>query len=92
MKLLVFPILIMLLPAAASAHDGERYGLPKVIGDRDPADPWEAVPAARYRSLTAATKSYRPVDPLPWEELNRRVAPRSLSEPSGAPTARHKHH
>jgi hypothetical protein len=82
----------LLLPAAASAHDGERYGLPTVFGDRNPANPWESVPPPQYRSLTAATKSYRPVDPLPWDELNRRVAPRSLNEPSGAPAAPHKHH
>ena len=39
------------------------------------ADPTAPVPPARYESITAGTKSYRPVEPLPWPDVNRRVAP-----------------
>jgi hypothetical protein len=39
------------------------------------ADPRSPVPPVRYESITAGTKSYRPVEPLPWPEVNRRVAP-----------------
>jgi hypothetical protein len=39
------------------------------------ADPGAPVPPVRYESITAGTKSYRPVDPLPWPDVNRRVAP-----------------
>jgi hypothetical protein len=41
----------------------------------DPADPTAPVPASGYRSITSGTKSYRPVEPLPWGDVNRRVAP-----------------
>jgi hypothetical protein len=39
------------------------------------ADPGAPVPPVRYESITAGTKSYRPVEPLPWPDVNRRVAP-----------------
>lgn len=39
-----------------------------------PDDPAIAAPS-RYKSITAGTKSYRPVDPLPWGDINRGVAP-----------------
>lgn len=38
-----------------------------------PADP--SGPPLRYESVTAGTKSYRPVEPMPWGDVNRRVAP-----------------
>lgn len=41
----------------------------------DPADPAARVPPARYESITAGGKSYRPVEPMPWADVNRRVAP-----------------
>jgi len=42
---------------------------------RDPANPWERVPQIRYRPVLGDFKSYKVVEPLSWEELNRRVAP-----------------
>jgi len=33
------------------------------------------VPDARYAPVDAGTKSYRPVEPLPWGGVNQRVAP-----------------
>jgi hypothetical protein len=39
------------------------------------ADPGARVPATRYRSVMTATETLRPVEPQPWQELNRKVAP-----------------
>src|SRR5262245_428876 len=38
-----------------------------------PDDPGAGVPADRYRPVFSGTKSYRPVEPLPWGDANRRV-------------------
>lgn len=38
-----------------------------------PDEPW--APSVNYSSVTAGSKSYRPVQPLPWGDVNRRVAP-----------------
>jgi len=40
-----------------------------------PADPGARVPPAIYSPVTSGTKSFRPVEPLPWGDVNRRVAP-----------------
>ena len=58
-------------------------------GDRDLGWPYAgpmpdqplAVPPARYGSVMSGTRSFRPVEPLPWGGVNRRVAP----EEQGAP-------
>jgi hypothetical protein len=39
------------------------------------ADAGALVPAARYRSVMMATETLRPVEPQPWQDLNRKVAP-----------------
>lgn len=74
-------------PSAALAFDRHQSiaDLPRVFGGRDPSDPDARVPRATYQSVTAATKTYRPVAPLPWDELNRRVAPRPKQDPAAAP-------
>lgn len=56
-----------------------------VAGFRDAPPPWPAsgpmpdepvpVPASRYHSVTEGTQSFRPVAPLPWSDVNRRIAP-----------------
>jgi hypothetical protein len=52
-----------------------------------PDDPTARVKANRYSPVTSGTKSYRPVEPLPWGEVNRRVAPKETpKEKQGAPT------
>jgi len=38
------------------------------------ADPGVRVPATRYRSVMT-TQTLRPVEPQPWQDLNRKVAP-----------------
>ena len=47
-----------------------------------PADPQARVPATSYRTVTSGYESRRPVEPLPWRELNERVAPQE--KPRGA--------
>ena len=48
-----------------------------------PDDPAAPVPSARYQSVISDTKSYRPVEPLPWGDVNRRVAPKDGSTKKG---------
>lgn len=76
--------IFLLAPNAAHAFDRHQHagGLPHALGQRDPSQPIAPVPRARYQSVTATTKTYRPVDPLPWSELNRRVTPRPKQEPA----------
>lgn len=83
-------LLVLIYPGAARAFDPNQpvRELPRVFGDRDPSDPRERVPGTSYKSVTAATKTYRPVEPLPWDELNRRVAPRPKQDPSANPKAK----
>lgn len=75
-------LLLALLTEPAYAFDWPigRRSLPRVIGERDPSDPGARVPRTTYQSVTAATKTYRPVAPLSWEELNRRVTPQPKQE------------
>lgn len=40
-----------------------------------PENPGAAAPPSRYSPITSGTKSYRPVEPLPWGDVNRRVMP-----------------
>lgn len=42
-----------------------------------PADPSVKVPRLGYPSVAGETKTFRPVGPKGWEDLNRRVAPKS---------------
>lgn len=34
-----------------------------------------------YEAINAGTRSYRPVDPMPWGDVNRRVAPAAVTPP-----------
>lgn len=40
-----------------------------------------AVPEAHYGSVMSGTRSFRPVEPLPWGGVNRRVTPEQKSAP-----------
>ena len=74
-------MMLAMLPAQAQAFGWHRQDdLPQVIGPRDSSDPRERVPRTTYQSVTGATKSFRPVEPLAWEEINRRVMPRPRAE------------
>jgi hypothetical protein len=63
---------------------------------RDPADPNVPVPPARYAPVISGTKSYRPVQPVPWGNVNRSVAPpetgKALSEPKRKSPGQHDQH
>jgi len=43
-----------------------------------------------YQSITAGTKSYRPVEPLPWGDLNPGIAPTGSLPPQGQPPSNAK--
>lgn len=52
-----------------------------------PDDPGAPVKADRYSPVTSGTKTYRPVEPMPWGDVNRRVAPKQApKDTQGAPT------
>ena len=67
------------------------------VAAASPDDPGAVVPASRYSPVISGTKSYRPVEPLPWADVNRRVAPKSEAPPKGKgplpaqPAPQHKH-
>jgi len=42
---------------------------------RDPANPRSEGRASAYDPVTSGARSYRPVDPLPWSDVNKRVSP-----------------
>jgi hypothetical protein len=64
------PLGVLCLAAAAcSAPPSPPFGGP------DPSDPRARVPRAAYSSTVAPYTSQRPVEPRPWLEQNRRVAP-----------------
>lgn len=44
------------------------------------------VPRTHYDSIMSGTRSYRPIDPMPWGDVNRRVTPREQSEPPAGAT------
>ena len=68
----------------AQAHEWFRWDrpLPDPYGERDPADPNEEAVTSGYRPVIRDIGSYRPVDPLPWGDVNERVTP----IPKPAPT------
>jgi hypothetical protein len=49
-----------------------------------PDNPGAPAPPARYSPIISGSKSYRPVEPLPWGDVNRRVAP-PVKGPAEAP-------
>lgn len=71
-------VLFGLLEPAARLH---------AANSDDPAVP---VPRNVYRPVTSGVKSYRPVEPLPWGDVNRRVAPQEKQPPANVPS-QHKH-
>jgi hypothetical protein len=48
---------------------------PLPLAGPDPADPRARVPAVAYRSPVGPYVSRRPVEPLPWQDQNDRIAP-----------------
>ena len=54
------------------------------LGERDPSDPSQAVPATTYRPVTSGLQSFRPVEPLPWGGQNEKVAPKRKTDGEGS--------
>ncbi|KAB2943107.1 MAG: hypothetical protein K8F92_04990 [Hyphomicrobium sp.] len=56
-----------------------------------------AVPPQHYGSVMSGTRSFRPVEPLPWGGVNRRVMPKDGGAPPSSPKpddgmSGHHHH
>lgn len=77
MGLLSLPFAASMTVTPAQAHEWFRLDrtLSYPYGARDPSDPNEGVSASGYRPVTREIESYRPVDPLPWGDVNKRVTP-----------------
>ena len=64
------------LPAAVTLLiQGCAAAPPQPFAAAQPSDPEVRIPAAAYRPVLSGYSSQRPVEPLPWLEQNRRVAP-----------------
>lgn len=74
-RTLIFPCSLVVVVAAFTAHAAS------------PDDPRAPVPPNRYGPITSGTKSYRPVEPLPWGDVNRRVMPEQKATPQGKESA-----
>jgi hypothetical protein len=48
----------------------------------DPANPNAPTPPTRYSPVLSGAQSYRPVEPLPWGDVNRRVTPPDAQLPA----------
>lgn len=72
---------------AFSLFSGGLLATALVLGAQaaSPADPGAPVKANRYSPVTSGTKSYRPVEPLPWGDVNRRVAPKQTPQDKHGP-------
>jgi hypothetical protein len=63
------------LVAGALAIQGCAQVPSQPFGGADASDPNHRVPSAGYRPVLTGYSSQRPVDPSPWVERNRQVAP-----------------
>lgn len=79
-------ILQLIGPAYAHERLWWHRALPYPYAERDPSDPNAAMSALRYRPVTRELRSYRPIDPLPWGDVNKRVTP----SPNPAPKSEQK--
>jgi hypothetical protein len=62
--------LLLALPACTAM---QPFG---IVGS-DPSSPEHSIHTVGYSPVTAGHNSRRPVEPAPWGEMNRRVAPGS---------------
>ncbi len=66
----LLPIILLLGVALSACATAPAY-LEK------PADPAAKVPRQTYQPVAGATRTFRPASPKGWEDLNRRVTPKS---------------
>ena len=71
---------VALLPVAVLLAAWSDSPVPP-LHKSNPADPRAPAPRVGYRSTIAPYKSRRPVEPAPWREQNRRIAPQPKSSP-----------
>lgn len=64
-----------LLAAATLLSQGCARTPPQILAGADAADASAAVAPTAYRPVLAGYASQRPVEPSPWLERNRQVAP-----------------
>jgi hypothetical protein len=71
------PLAIPMIATPAQAHEWFRWDrtVPYPYRERDPSDPNVEAVTSDYRSVTRELGSYRPIDPLPWGDVNKRVTP-----------------
>jgi hypothetical protein len=69
--------ILTFLPIAALLVAGWRDAPAPPVAGPNPADPGAPAPSVRYRSTVGPYKSRRPIEPAPWSDQNRRVAPQS---------------
>lgn len=68
---------VVVATGAALAASGCSRDVSAVRQMTRAADPSVKVPVAGYQSVTGGNVHYMPVGPKSWEELNRRVGPKS---------------
>ncbi|MCC2096804.1 MAG: hypothetical protein KDJ29_07920 [Hyphomicrobiales bacterium] len=67
---------LLSLAAVAATLSGCASALPEVpLGRQDPSNPYARTKAFAYRHALAGFQPHRPVEPLDWKMLNRRVTP-----------------
>jgi len=64
---------VMLAACTASAP-------PEIVAGTDPSSPSARAKPVKYAPVTAGTVVYRPVEPKPWLEQNKQVAPKTEGE------------
>lgn len=67
-------------PAQAHEWFWRDRVLPYPYAARDPSDPGSASSHLSYQRITRGLGTYRPIDPLPWGDVNKRVTPKSGSK------------
>lgn len=65
----------LLLFLTAALASGCASPLPVPFAGADPVDPSAPAPRTDYQSTIGGYSAQRPVDPVPWQERNQRVAP-----------------
>lgn len=75
------PFVTAVLTSLAALLPGACSTMPQSpVAGHDPSDPAAPSAPARYSSVTAGMADYRPVEPKPWLERNRAVAPKTTGE------------
>lgn len=66
---------------AAAVFVSACAGPPALTVGPDPSDPGLGAPPLHYMPVTGEPAEFAPVEPRPWAEQNRRVAPQPRTTP-----------